>query len=263
MKTKLKWLGPFQIIELISENVYLISSPFGKSMRVHASRSWFYDGVDYKPSKAITALFKKEWDTLEVDDIKELRIWVDYGIEYLIAWLRLEVNDDTWEDGASINKDVLHLVNKFILKQSPAGRLLIRQSLSQTKKIDKVELLDHPGNSPMDNSLKESFHFKEKLYTNGRKSWIQKLVSNFAVAKNFSEESGIIESYRRLKKAGLGFILERDDKNIVFPSNKIERHKIRASFEEKIKTTKGWMPEELHILKLCCLKFCITIIRKS
>eukprot|EP00924_Labyrinthula_sp_SR-Ha-C_P008173 snap_masked-scaffold_11-processed-gene-5.27-mRNA-1 protein AED:0.58 eAED:0.58 QI:0/-1/0/1/-1/1/1/0/267 len=41
-KTRLTWLGPYQVIDVVSKDVYIVESLLGKTRTIHASRLWFY-----------------------------------------------------------------------------------------------------------------------------------------------------------------------------------------------------------------------------
>eukprot|EP00924_Labyrinthula_sp_SR-Ha-C_P000684 augustus_masked-scaffold_7-processed-gene-0.44-mRNA-1 protein AED:0.88 eAED:1.00 QI:0/0/0/0.2/1/1/5/0/600 len=68
MKLKLKWQGSFQITEIVSPNIYKVTSLTGKEFTVHALRMWWYNGSLFEPPAELVEHFKRDYGALVVDD---------------------------------------------------------------------------------------------------------------------------------------------------------------------------------------------------
>ena len=109
-KTKLEWGGPFQVTEVHSNNVYTIQEmTTDKEMKVHASRLWFYESDGYVPKDSMKLIFDTQWKTLDVEELKELKL-EDNQILILTSWLGLEEIEDSWEPLESLSSPIPNTV---------------------------------------------------------------------------------------------------------------------------------------------------------
>ena len=112
-KLKLRWTGPWQVVLVVSFNVYHVRALTGEISTVHASRLWFYEPSGFVPDATLTEFFVRDRGPLEVAEIKALRR-VKGDFELLISWLGLERTNDSWEDLRSIYADIPALTNEFL-----------------------------------------------------------------------------------------------------------------------------------------------------
>ena len=68
-KVKLKWTGPYCVVEIISNNVYGVENLFGKRQIVHGSRLWYYSGKDLEVTDELTRVFAHDFRDLEIEKI--------------------------------------------------------------------------------------------------------------------------------------------------------------------------------------------------
>eukprot|EP00924_Labyrinthula_sp_SR-Ha-C_P010872 maker-scaffold_47-augustus-gene-0.0-mRNA-1 protein AED:0.42 eAED:0.43 QI:0/0/0/0.5/0/0/2/0/348 len=114
-KTSLSWIGPYQIIDILSSNVYLVESLLGKTRTVHSSRIWFYSHTRPIGSKKLKALFVHNFKQLEIESIVGCRLAADNNsFEFKIRWLGFEQDQDTWEPAVTIYEDVPILVTSYV-----------------------------------------------------------------------------------------------------------------------------------------------------
>ena len=57
-KTKPKWTGPYEVVRVVSNNVYEVESLLGKRKVLHASFMWFYVPEGYLPTEAMRNTFR-------------------------------------------------------------------------------------------------------------------------------------------------------------------------------------------------------------
>ena len=132
-KTKLEWGGPFQIKEIHSSNVYTIQELTSeKTMKVHASRLWFYEPSGFVPTKAMKLLFDTQWKTLEVDHILELRIKSNQFLLH-ISWIGLEEIENSWEPLHVIYQTIPNTVEQFVRNLATQGREDAKMALQYIK----------------------------------------------------------------------------------------------------------------------------------
>eukprot|EP00924_Labyrinthula_sp_SR-Ha-C_P002067 snap_masked-scaffold_99-processed-gene-0.25-mRNA-1 protein AED:1.00 eAED:1.00 QI:0/-1/0/0/-1/1/1/0/756 len=123
-KTRLSWLGPYQVTDIISKDVYEVESLLGKRRIVHASRLWFY--ADEKPTgnENLKALFTRNFQSLEIDKIKKIQLRGNDAPSYYVflSWLGFDSQHDSWEPLDVIYKDVPLLVRSFTEKMRSTYR---------------------------------------------------------------------------------------------------------------------------------------------
>eukprot|EP00924_Labyrinthula_sp_SR-Ha-C_P010200 maker-scaffold_23-snap-gene-0.6-mRNA-1 protein AED:0.07 eAED:0.13 QI:0/0/0/1/0/0/3/0/1195 len=86
-KTRLNWIGPYQIINIVSKDVYEVESLLGKRRVIHASRLWFYS--DKKPigNRNLKALFVHNFQSLEINKLKKIQLFSSPSLEYKVRSL--------------------------------------------------------------------------------------------------------------------------------------------------------------------------------
>eukprot|EP00924_Labyrinthula_sp_SR-Ha-C_P000049 maker-scaffold_60-snap-gene-0.53-mRNA-1 protein AED:0.62 eAED:0.63 QI:0/0/0/1/0/0/2/0/860 len=117
-KTRLNWIGPYQVTNIISKDVYEVESLLGKRRIIHASRLWFYS--DEKPlgNKNLKALFVHNFQSLEINRIKKIQLFSSPSVEYRVrvSWLGFSAESDTWKPLDTIYRDVPLPVRDFVNK---------------------------------------------------------------------------------------------------------------------------------------------------
>eukprot|EP00924_Labyrinthula_sp_SR-Ha-C_P007793 snap_masked-scaffold_28-processed-gene-3.30-mRNA-1 protein AED:1.00 eAED:1.00 QI:0/-1/0/0/-1/1/1/0/180 len=122
LKVKLRWQGPFQITEIISPNVYKVTSLIGKEFTVHASRMWWYEGSLFEPPTELVEHFKRDYGALVVERILDLKVNMN-GYFALIRWLGFTKRDDLWEPLETLAEDVSNLVREYLLDTTGKRKL--------------------------------------------------------------------------------------------------------------------------------------------
>ena len=64
---KLKWSGPYEVIQIISNNVYIVESLVGKRKMYHAVCLWFYEPKGYVPTEEVRNIFLEDQGELEIE----------------------------------------------------------------------------------------------------------------------------------------------------------------------------------------------------
>eukprot|EP00924_Labyrinthula_sp_SR-Ha-C_P003711 snap_masked-scaffold_3-processed-gene-2.9-mRNA-1 protein AED:1.00 eAED:1.00 QI:0/0/0/0/1/1/2/0/356 len=115
-KTRLTWLGPYQIIDIVSKHVYSVESLTNRVNLVRGSRLWWY--VDSRPlcNRKLKAPFVHNFQSLELE--KFLGIRFPQGIkahcEIRTRWLGFDENEDTWQDFELMYQDLPVLVRRYV-----------------------------------------------------------------------------------------------------------------------------------------------------
>jgi len=136
-KTKLEWGGPFQIVEIHSNNVYTIQEMTSdKQMKVHASRLWFYENDGYIPKDSMKLIFDTQWKTLDVEELKDLKIEHNQ-IVLLTSWLGLEEVEDSWEPLESLYDTIPNTVEQFVRSLAKNGKEDAKIALDNIKSFKK------------------------------------------------------------------------------------------------------------------------------
>eukprot|EP00924_Labyrinthula_sp_SR-Ha-C_P003638 snap_masked-scaffold_3-processed-gene-1.14-mRNA-1 protein AED:1.00 eAED:1.00 QI:0/0/0/0/1/1/2/0/1179 len=113
LKYKLKWQGPLQVVDTISDNVYKLKSLLGKEMVCHASRMWWYEPPEYEPSEEIMKHFRRTYGALSVEGIYDIKLTPE-GHYLKTKWLGFEEKDYTFEPLEILASDVPNLVKDFL-----------------------------------------------------------------------------------------------------------------------------------------------------
>eukprot|EP00924_Labyrinthula_sp_SR-Ha-C_P014342 snap_masked-scaffold_20-processed-gene-2.14-mRNA-1 protein AED:1.00 eAED:1.00 QI:0/0/0/0/1/1/2/0/167 len=66
-KTRVTWIGPFQITDLVSKDVYSVESLTNKTRLVHGSRLWWYSDSQPLGNKKLKAHLIHNFQFLEVE----------------------------------------------------------------------------------------------------------------------------------------------------------------------------------------------------
>eukprot|EP00924_Labyrinthula_sp_SR-Ha-C_P011424 augustus_masked-scaffold_46-processed-gene-0.3-mRNA-1 protein AED:1.00 eAED:1.00 QI:0/0/0/0/1/1/3/0/932 len=117
-KTKLAWLGPYQVVEVISTNVYQVESITGKLRIVHGSRMWFYSHQKPLGGEKLKSLFIHNFAQLEVEKILQIKTVGSRNPQYKlkVRWLGFSSKSDTWEPLIILYQDIPVMVRRFIEK---------------------------------------------------------------------------------------------------------------------------------------------------
>eukprot|EP00924_Labyrinthula_sp_SR-Ha-C_P003841 maker-scaffold_3-snap-gene-6.50-mRNA-1 protein AED:0.19 eAED:0.19 QI:0/0/0/0.66/0/0/3/0/212 len=109
VKTKLAWLGPYQVVEVISANVYQVKSITGKLHIVHDFRIWFYS--HQKPLGG----------ALEVENILDIKSVGGRKPQYKLQVRSLGFipRSDTWKSLVILYQDIPMMVRHFLEKSIP------------------------------------------------------------------------------------------------------------------------------------------------
>eukprot|EP00924_Labyrinthula_sp_SR-Ha-C_P012481 snap_masked-scaffold_10-processed-gene-8.24-mRNA-1 protein AED:0.45 eAED:0.46 QI:0/-1/0/1/-1/1/1/0/1717 len=141
LKYKLRWIGPYKIMETLSPNVYRVKSMHGKVAVIHASRLWFYETSDWKPSDAVRDVFMSDYGELEVEKFEKLRKKAGM-YEVLVKWRGFEVEDMSWEPLHVIAQDLPEMLDLFLddtLKADKRERLRVKKYLNKfTVRLAKI-----------------------------------------------------------------------------------------------------------------------------
>ena len=112
-KIKKDWGGPVQVVDIVSDNVYMVEDLFQKRSCVHAARMWFYDGTDFVPTEEMRELFQGDWGLLEVSELTDLRY---HGKTYEVETHWLGFEEPTWEPIENLHQFIPEMVQEFLEK---------------------------------------------------------------------------------------------------------------------------------------------------
>ena len=95
-KVKPKWSGPYEVIQIVSNNVYVVESLVGKRKMYHASYLWFNEPKRYVPTEEVRNIFLQNQGELEIEKTAK---WKQNAnrIRLLVEWLGFGPEQDSWE----------------------------------------------------------------------------------------------------------------------------------------------------------------------
>ena len=138
-KTKLTWVGPYQVTDTKSYNVYEVRDLYGGYQEIHGCRMWFYAGDDYAPDEAVIAQFKVDKACLEVKKLLDLRIRHN-TYEVLVRWRGFDQSWDSWEPLEIIGHDIEIMTLNFLRGRKGQKARDAEAFLKERKAADLVAL---------------------------------------------------------------------------------------------------------------------------
>ena len=140
-KTRLKWLGPQLVEDVISDDVYLVSNLLGHSQVIHASRMWYYEGPDYTPCKAVSEVFKRDFKELILEKILSHRRDKYSGdYEVLIKWMGFQDDYNSWEP-----LNAIALTHGDVLREYFESRKIALPAVLKSKQLKEVKVYKNPN----------------------------------------------------------------------------------------------------------------------
>ena len=133
-KTKPKWTGPYEVVRVVSNNVYEVESLLGKRRVIHANFMWFYEPEGYVPTEAMRNVFLQDQGELEVETILNWK-QNEEGFFLLVKWLGFEESQNSWEPMDHLFDYLPDLIIKY-------GKATKSKKLSA--KIKELELANIP-----------------------------------------------------------------------------------------------------------------------
>jgi|GEM_PF-2679083 len=117
-KIRLTWTGPYQIEEIVGNNLYRLISPMGKKKEVHSTRIRFYAGNSFQMTEEVQRLFVHNTGLFEVEAVLDSRFNENSNSRYelLVRWKGFEEFDNSWEPFEILYEDVPQLVLKYLRK---------------------------------------------------------------------------------------------------------------------------------------------------
>eukprot|EP00924_Labyrinthula_sp_SR-Ha-C_P008557 augustus_masked-scaffold_32-processed-gene-3.36-mRNA-1 protein AED:1.00 eAED:1.00 QI:0/-1/0/0/-1/1/1/0/1737 len=112
-KLKPRWCGPYQVIECISEHIYVIQDVDGKKKTRHSMLLAPYAPIGFLPSPATSLVYRMDKGKLELDKLIKLVEDDEGQLKFLCRWRGFSEKDDTFEPALTIFEDLPHLVIEF------------------------------------------------------------------------------------------------------------------------------------------------------
>ena len=123
-KDKPLWVGPYQVIEVVSHDIYRVQDiGEAKSMVLHACFLYFYEPSGYVPTKEVEAVFLQDYGTLEVEKIVIFRS-NDNGYELVIKWYGFPDTENTWEPLEHMRQYIPELIKEVVSKDRERRKIL-------------------------------------------------------------------------------------------------------------------------------------------
>ena len=116
-KLKLTWLGPYQIIEILGQNVYKLKDPLGKVTEAHSTRLRLYSGAKINMSEEVKKNFINNRGKFYLKKVVNLEF---YDKEYQVAcvWYGLEDLEPSWEPLSVIASTAPDPVMEYLRRNS-------------------------------------------------------------------------------------------------------------------------------------------------
>eukprot|EP00924_Labyrinthula_sp_SR-Ha-C_P009080 maker-scaffold_2-augustus-gene-12.59-mRNA-1 protein AED:0.38 eAED:0.40 QI:0/0/0/0.5/0/0.5/2/0/392 len=112
-KLKPRWCGPYQVIECISEHIYVIQDVDGKKKTRHSMLLTPYAPIGFLPNPATSLVYRMDKGKLELDKLMKLVKDDEGQLKFLCRWRGFSENDDTFEPALTIFEDLPYLVIEF------------------------------------------------------------------------------------------------------------------------------------------------------
>ena len=162
------WVGPYQIQEILSPNVYVVQSLTNKRQTVHSSRLILYSGSSFIPPPKWKNIYVQNFEALEVDEIVNITLNTKVKTPYYqveIKWLGFEEVDNTFQRLEPVYEDLPLLVRKFLKN---TDRLTITQKTEIERyllRLDRKELAKYKKRQPRKRKIKARAVIPPKLPT--------------------------------------------------------------------------------------------------
>jgi len=115
-KLKLKWLGPYKVVDTVSEWIYILEDIVTlKRSTVHVQRIRFYHDASFEVTEDVRN--QAQYDGILEFTLEELVDWreSDAGtLEIRVRWLGFEANEDTWEPVERLQEDVPVVLHRYL-----------------------------------------------------------------------------------------------------------------------------------------------------
>ena len=115
-KLALRWNGPFQIIDTVSDFVFklrLIGNKKGKVHVAHVTRMKRFAGPELQATAELVTAAQHTSHTFEVEAFVDWRLH-DNEVHLLVHWLGWDICDRTWEPARSLYEDVPNMVINYL-----------------------------------------------------------------------------------------------------------------------------------------------------
>lgn len=161
-KSKLTLKGPYLIVDVIGENMYLIKNLMDEEQIAHSCRLKFYEGKSFKSQEIIKKVFILNGGRFPVEEVRGLK-FINGKWNVLVKWQGFTDKMTTWEEYIVMKEDIPKLIlnyAKIKVKDDPLLQELIDDLI--TKKKPMVKLV----------RFKEDIEYKSNL--SNSKGWTKK-----------------------------------------------------------------------------------------
>jgi transposase InsO family protein len=112
------WIGPYQVIRVLSDWVFEVKSLLDPDdvVLAHSRRLRFYEDSSLNVTEDIKDYVQYSQDKFEIEEILDIRE-TDLGKELFIQWLGFERSQATWESFDEIMDSVPKMVKSFMTKR--------------------------------------------------------------------------------------------------------------------------------------------------
>jgi hypothetical protein len=111
------WIGPYRIIDTISDWVYKIENILTKEIvEAHIQKLRFYDNETLNVTEDIRTFVQDSTSLYEIEDFLGIKEEED-GLKILVKWLGFSEEESTWEPMQDIYSAVPKMVKKFLQKE--------------------------------------------------------------------------------------------------------------------------------------------------
>ena len=118
----MKWLGPYQVVEVESDHVYIIADIVTntKLPPVHSAFLRIYEEKHFEVTEEIKEQYLHDSTQYIVAKFRDIRF--NQELELLTAWKGFPEHFDTWEPFTTMLEDVPDLVKEFKRKNQEKVR---------------------------------------------------------------------------------------------------------------------------------------------
>ena len=117
-KLKLKWLGPYRVVDTVSAWVYILEDIVSsKRSTVHVQRMRFYSDAAFDVTEDVKN--QAQYDGVLNFTLEKFVDWreTDTGtLEIRVRWLGFESNEDTWEPLVKLHEDVPEVLRRYLIQ---------------------------------------------------------------------------------------------------------------------------------------------------
>jgi transposase InsO family protein len=119
-KLSVRWQGPYQVVDTLSPNIYVIQDlQRGPRREVHGSKLKKYADANWEVTEEVRRQAAHDSQSFLVEKLKAWRTNPDTGVlELKVGWKGFSTAEDTWEPVEALREDIPAMVSVFLKRHA-------------------------------------------------------------------------------------------------------------------------------------------------